>query len=183
MSTGADVTVAVLAGVGVYTGIRAMMPYKFAIGDTVAVIATGETGTVEARSKTPFYDKYLVNGAWYRNSELEWPVGQETQALTYPTAQGYMLGDYEYPEYANSTDNEGGTLYYETGPISRLSQPWPRRGSYRRGEERREENISQRYGIPRTDVERAMNHYNITEVEYLAHPERYPLPPRGTKEK
>lgn len=36
------------------------------------------------------------------------------------------------------------------------------------------------YGIPRTDIERAMNHYNITEAQYLADPESYPLPPRGT---
>jgi len=37
-----------------------------------------------------------------------------------------------------------------------------------------------RYGRPRTDVERAMSHYGITEAEYLANPDRYPLPERGT---
>ena len=37
-----------------------------------------------------------------------------------------------------------------------------------------------RYGQPRTDVERAMSHYGITEVEYGANPEAYPLPSRGT---
>ena len=35
-------------------------------------------------------------------------------------------------------------------------------------------------GIPRTDTERAMSHYGITEEEYLAHPDWYPLPPRGS---
>lgn len=36
------------------------------------------------------------------------------------------------------------------------------------------------YGEPRSDVERAMNHYGITETEYLLHPECYPLPERGS---
>ena len=36
-----------------------------------------------------------------------------------------------------------------------------------------------RLGIPRTDVERAQAHYGITEEEYCAHPENYPLPNRG----
>lgn len=35
-------------------------------------------------------------------------------------------------------------------------------------------------GQPLGDVERACRHYNITEEEYCAHPERYPLPQRGT---
>lgn len=35
------------------------------------------------------------------------------------------------------------------------------------------------YGIPRDDVERAMSHYGITETEYCANPEAYPLPERG----
>ena len=38
-----------------------------------------------------------------------------------------------------------------------------------------------RYGVPRTDVERAINHYGITEPEYRANPEAYPLPSRGTR--
>jgi hypothetical protein len=33
---------------------------------------------------------------------------------------------------------------------------------------------------PRTDVERAMSHYGITATEYYTHPERYPLPERGS---
>ncbi len=37
-----------------------------------------------------------------------------------------------------------------------------------------------RRGKPRTDIERAMAHYGISEAEYLAHPERYPLPERGS---
>ena len=36
-----------------------------------------------------------------------------------------------------------------------------------------------REGIPRSDIERAMSHYGITEDEYLTHPEYYPLPERG----
>lgn len=36
-----------------------------------------------------------------------------------------------------------------------------------------------RYGIPRTDVERAMLHYGISEDVYCASPEAYPLPSRG----
>lgn len=36
------------------------------------------------------------------------------------------------------------------------------------------------YGVPRTDVERAVRHYGITEAEYCANPESYPLPVRGT---
>jgi len=35
-------------------------------------------------------------------------------------------------------------------------------------------------GVPLIDVERACRHYNITKEEYFAHPERYPLPERGT---
>jgi len=35
-------------------------------------------------------------------------------------------------------------------------------------------------GIPRSEVERAISHYGITEAEYSAHPENYPLPERGT---
>ena len=34
-------------------------------------------------------------------------------------------------------------------------------------------------GIPRSDIERAMNHYGISEEEYLAHIAWYPLPERG----
>ena len=36
-----------------------------------------------------------------------------------------------------------------------------------------------RKGIPRSDIERAMSHYGISEEEYLAHPDWYPLPERG----
>jgi hypothetical protein len=36
------------------------------------------------------------------------------------------------------------------------------------------------YGIPRTDIERAMNHYGITSEQYLSNPTLYPLPARGT---
>lgn len=35
-------------------------------------------------------------------------------------------------------------------------------------------------GQPLDDVSRACRHYNITEEEYCAHPEQYPLPERGT---
>lgn len=34
-------------------------------------------------------------------------------------------------------------------------------------------------GVPKSDIERAMTHYGITEDEYLAHSEWYPLPERG----
>lgn len=34
-------------------------------------------------------------------------------------------------------------------------------------------------GIPKSDAERAMNHYGVGLDEYLACPECYPLPPRG----
>jgi hypothetical protein len=94
----------------------------------------------------------------------------------------YMREDSEITEYNESPDDEGGTLYYEIGPISQVP-PGTRRGAYHPPGEtrRREEGISQRYGIPRTDIERAMNHYGITEVEYLSHPECYPLPARGAR--
>ncbi|MBA7692591.1 hypothetical protein ES703_101158 [subsurface metagenome] len=36
-----------------------------------------------------------------------------------------------------------------------------------------------RHGEPRSDIERAMAHYKITEEEYLTNPEKYPLPERG----
>lgn len=36
------------------------------------------------------------------------------------------------------------------------------------------------YGIPLTDIERAMRHYGVTQEEYINHPEKYPLPTRGT---
>lgn len=36
-----------------------------------------------------------------------------------------------------------------------------------------------RKGIPRSDIERAISHYGITEEEYLSHSEWYPLPERG----
>jgi hypothetical protein len=36
------------------------------------------------------------------------------------------------------------------------------------------------YGTPKSDVERACQHYGITEAEYMANPQSYPLPPRGT---
>jgi len=35
-------------------------------------------------------------------------------------------------------------------------------------------------GIPLSDIERACRHYNITKEEYLACPDCYPLPDRGT---
>lgn len=35
-------------------------------------------------------------------------------------------------------------------------------------------------GYPRTDVERAISHYGISEDEYYANPEAYSLPDRGT---
>ena len=37
-----------------------------------------------------------------------------------------------------------------------------------------------RYGNPRTDVERAQNHYGITATQYEANPSAYPLPDRGS---
>jgi hypothetical protein len=39
--------------------------------------------------------------------------------------------------------------------------------------------VERRKGIPRTDVERAVAHYGITEAEYCEHPGKYPLPTRG----
>lgn len=35
-------------------------------------------------------------------------------------------------------------------------------------------------GQPLEDIERACRHYGITEEEYCANPEAYPLPERGT---
>lgn len=35
-------------------------------------------------------------------------------------------------------------------------------------------------GIPRSDIERAVNHYGITEAQYCANPDAYPLPARGS---
>ena len=35
-------------------------------------------------------------------------------------------------------------------------------------------------GIPLDDIQRACQHYGITEEEYCTHPEAYPLPDRGT---
>lgn len=40
--------------------------------------------------------------------------------------------------------------------------------------------MSRRDGVPRTDIERVINHYGITEDEYFSNPRAYPLPPRGT---
>lgn len=58
-----------------------------------------------------------------------------------------------------STDDVGGTLFYTGQPVSRIS---------RNG------------GVPRTDMERAMNHYSISPEQYMTCPQCYPLPPRGT---
>lgn len=41
--------------------------------------------------------------------------------------------------------------------------------------------MERQLGVPKTDVERAMSHYGITEDEYCANPEAYPLPSRGTR--
>lgn len=38
-----------------------------------------------------------------------------------PSTPEYMRGDAEIPEYAQSTDDRGGTLYYEEGAISRMA--------------------------------------------------------------
>lgn len=46
-------------------------------------------------------------------------------------------------------------------------------GQAREGEERGR-------GLPYSDVQRACRHYGIDEMEYYRHPERYPLPERGT---
>lgn len=35
-------------------------------------------------------------------------------------------------------------------------------------------------GAPRSNMERAMNHYGITKNQYMSCPECYPLPARGT---
>jgi len=70
----------------------------------------------------------------------------------------YMEHNPEIPQYYTSTDDNGGTLDQFSGPLGIAA-----------------------FGIPRTDVERAMNHYHISEAEYLAHPDWYPLPPRGTR--
>jgi len=37
-----------------------------------------------------------------------------------------------------------------------------------------------RYCNPRSDSERAMNHYGITAAQYEAYPSKYPLPARGS---
>jgi hypothetical protein len=36
-------------------------------------------------------------------------------------------------------------------------------------------------GTPKNDIERAINHYGITGAEYMAHPDWYPLPERGSR--
>lgn len=38
----------------------------------------------------------------------------------------------------------------------------------------------QRMGQPKTEAQRVVTHYKTTLAEYYAHPEKYPLPPRGT---
>jgi len=35
-------------------------------------------------------------------------------------------------------------------------------------------------GVPLEDIDRVCRHYGITQEEYLANPEAYPLPERGT---
>jgi len=41
--------------------------------------------------------------------------------------------------------------------------------------------MERRLGVPKTDIERIMSHYGVSEAEACAHPEDYPLPPRGTQ--
>ncbi len=40
--------------------------------------------------------------------------------------------------------------------------------------------IARRSGNPKNDIERAMDHYGVSAADYLAHPEWYPLPERGS---
>jgi len=39
--------------------------------------------------------------------------------------------------------------------------------------------LPRRFGVPKTEAERVASHYGVSESEYLAHPESYPLPVRG----
>jgi hypothetical protein len=69
----------------------------------------------------------------------------------------YMYGDVETSEFHDSTDDSGGTI---NSHVLASTQ--------------------RRMGEPRDDIERAMNHYNISMDEYFANPQLYPLPERGT---
>lgn len=69
----------------------------------------------------------------------------------------YMINDPEYSETLYSTDDDGGTVFREEQVVGRLS------------------------AFPRSDIERAMNHYGITWDQYMADPSFYPLPPRGSR--
>lgn len=40
--------------------------------------------------------------------------------------------------------------------------------------------MERRLGVPKTDIERIMSHYGVSEAEACANPEKYPLPARGT---
>lgn len=66
----------------------------------------------------------------------------------------YMINDPEYSETYHSTDDDGGSVDYEQHVVGRLS------------------------AFPRSDIERALAHYNISYEQYMADPSLYPLPNR-----
>lgn len=70
----------------------------------------------------------------------------------------------EYRRQGTTTGDEGETLYYDLIPVTRNTMT----------------RVNGNGGVPKTDIERAMNHYGITLDEYLNDPGSYPLPPRGT---
>lgn len=111
-----------------------------------------------------------------QGSESEWQNPS-------PPDSRYMQGDREFPLVRHSSDDFGGNEAVELRPIAAYpprDYPYYTGGTFLNPNVLPPPRTTYIQGIPRTDIERAMNHYNITEEEYLANPNLYPLPPRGS---
>jgi len=171
MSKGGEFfSVAVVIGVSGYVVYRLLTKPKYQAGDVLTAGGLSSGYLTIIRIADGMYE--FQDGIW---PEVSGPVyGLPTKTVdndpdyvyyTHVTISSIGDGYYD-PDYFNrgtSSDDEGGTDYYDLVPVTV-------RGSNGNGN----------MGIPRTDVERAMNHYGITPDQYFANPPAYPLPPRGT---
>jgi len=124
-------------------------------------ITIADTGEIMEKGFYPSADRaehearsFIENSLWYNAPNIVYSVNiyQGEPQNIFENIQGQQVSEFKYTRH--------------TGDV--------------RGRSWGEERLSP-YGQPRTDIERAMNHYGITSEEYLANPQNYPLPDRMNK--
>lgn len=168
MKGGEIFSIAAVVGVAGWVAYRLIIKPKYQTGDVLLCTDPQDPGFYLTVLSVGGKDYTIQEGVW--PNLLGTPQVVSTKDLDSASCTLYahvtISASYDDPYYYNqrtSTDDEGGVVDYELIPVT----GW---GSDGNGN----------LGIPKTDAERAMNHYGITLDQYLANPEAYPVPTRGT---